>query len=324
MFSIDRCAGCLAGLALMFGCGLALSSAAAPEKVKPAITALAATPDGKAYLHGSQAGVVLRSFDAKDETPLATELDCVHALAFSPDGKQLAIAGGSPAESGIAELWSWPERKLLAKLRGHEDVIYDAIWLPGGKRLATAGGDRTVRIWDMAARQNVAVLKGHSGAVLSLAISADGKCLCSGSQDQTIRVWDPEKGQLLRSFDNHFGPVHALAFRSVQEAGRPPYLASASEDGTVRVWQPTIGRMVRIIKHPSPVRGVVWSGDAEQVFTVANDGTLRTLEDGTATFLKQQQLTPDRLTTLIRSGDRLLLGTSRGVVRQVKGGVAVP
>lgn len=296
----------------------------AQDKPQPAITALAVTSDGKAYLQGSQAGVVLRSFDATDETALATELDCIHALVFSPDGKQLAIAGGSPAESGIVELWSWPERKLLGKLRGHDDVIYDAQWLPGGKRLATAGGDRTVRIWDMDARQNVAVLKGHSGAVLSLAISADGKCLCSGSQDQTIRVWDPEKGQLLRSFDNHFGPVHALAFRPVQEAGRPPYLASASEDGTVRVWQPTIGRMVRIVKHPSPVCGVVWSSDAEQVFTAGKDGTLRTLEDGTDTFLKQQRLTPDRFTTLIRSGDRLLLGTSRGAVQHLKAGVTVP
>ncbi|MBL8795758.1 MAG: WD40 repeat domain-containing protein [Planctomycetia bacterium] len=257
---------------------------------------------------------MMRSFTDPIEIRLATELDCVHALAFSPDGKQLAIAGGSPAESGSVELWSWPERKLLRKLQGHEDVIYDACWLPDGRHLATAGGDRTVRIWDSAEPKNVRVLKGHSGPVLALAVSPDGKHLCSGSQDQTIRVWDVDKGQLLRSFDNHFGPVHALAFRPAQEMGRPPYLASASEDGTVRVWQPTIGRMVRIIKHPCPVYGVAWSTDGETLITAGKDGTLRTLADGTNTFLKQQQLTAERLTYMIRAGDRCLVGTSRGDV----------
>lgn len=297
----------------------AQSALPAQEKARPAITALLVVPEGKAYLQGSQAGVLLRSFAGTDETRLATQLDAVHALAFSPDGKQLAIAGGSPGEAGYVELWSWPERKLQARLKGHEDVIYDAKWLPDGQRLVTASGDRTVRIWNLTAPQDSVVLKGHSGAVLSLALSADGKCLCSGSQDQTIRVWDPEKGLLLRSFDNHFGPVHALAFRPVQAAGQPPYLASASEDGTVRIWQPTIGRMVRIIKHPTPVYGVVWSQRAEQLFTAGKDGTLRTLEDGTATILQQQPLTPDRLTCLSRAGDQLLLGTSRGAV-QIPGG----
>ena len=42
---------------------------------------------------------------------------------FSPDGRVLAVAGGTPAVSGIVELWSWPNRERLGQLDGHQDIV---------------------------------------------------------------------------------------------------------------------------------------------------------------------------------------------------------
>ena len=81
------------------------------------VTALAEAPDGSGWLRGSQAGVVFRSSRDGRERAIPTSLDHVLALAFSPDGSTLAIAGGSPAESGAVELRAWPSGDLAGAAR---------------------------------------------------------------------------------------------------------------------------------------------------------------------------------------------------------------
>ena len=67
---------------------------------------------------------------------------------------------------------------------------------PDGKRLASAGRDRSIWLWDLASGQEVARLEGHANYVFSLAFSPDGSSLASGSGDGTVRVWDTESPAL--------------------------------------------------------------------------------------------------------------------------------
>ena len=282
---------------------ICLALFAAQDQSPPAITALANTPDGKALIVGSQAGVVVQHPAGKQER-IATTLDHVHALAFSADGKHLAIAGGSPAEKGVIEIWSWPEVKLSRKLEAPGDVIYDVAWLPDGL-LASGGGDRIVRLWDVASGECRSRLQGHSGPVLALAASSDGKLLCSGSVDQTIRVWEPSTGKLLRSLNNHLGSVQGLAFRPSSS-----YLASVSDDGTLRLWQPAIGRLVRIVRHPKPVLSVAWSPDGSRVWSGGKDGIIRAIDGDSDQVIQEIKVEAGWATSLIH--DRY--GTSTGRV----------
>jgi len=288
-------------------------TAGVADPPKPAITALALTPDGKGCLHASQGGIVHRRFERAAEQSIPTKLDHVLALAFRTDGKRLAIAGGSPAEAGIIELLSWPELKPLAKLEGHEDVIYDCVWLADGKMLATVSGDRTVRIWDAEGKCKH-TLSGHSGPVLSVAVSPDGRWLCSGSGDQTIRVWDTTKWELARALTNHRSAVYRLSFRTGGEGHAT--LASASEDGTVRIWQPGIGRMVRIVNHGSPVLGLAWRGDGT-LMTGTKDGVLRHVAGDSDQVLAQAKADDGRITTLAcRAADgQMVVGYVSGVAK---------
>jgi WD40 repeat protein len=284
------------------------------SQAKPAIAALAIAPDGKGFVQGSQAGVFVRSFAGNDEQPFPTKLDHVNSLAISPDGTILAIAGGSPAEAGMSELWSWPARKPIGRLEGHEDVVYAVVWLPQQQAIATASADRTIRIWNPITQRCLATLTGHSGPVLALAVSPDGKWLCSASVDQTIRVWDTAAWQLVRSLNNHLGAVHSLAFRPTTEDSRPDYLASSSEDGTVRVWQPAIGRMVRIVGHGMPVYCLAWNSDGSGLYTGAKDGCVRLVAGESDQILRQRKLSDGWITSLaVRSGNEVLVaGTARG------------
>jgi hypothetical protein len=315
----------LAALGAALLCLLPAPGTLSAGRGKPAVSALAVVPGGKGFVYGSQGGAAFRPFAGSEEQRIPTKLDHVHALAFAPDGSALALAGGSPAENGVVELWSWPGRKPLGRLEGHTDVVYDVVWLTGGKGLVTASADRALHVWDAATRKSLKTLTGHSGPVLALALSPDGQWLCSGSADQTIRVWKAADWSLARSLDNHLGPVHSLAFRPGGEEGRPAYLASAGGDATVRIWQPTIGRLVRIVRHPAPVLALGWSADGKHVFTGGKDGVLRTVDGDSDAILAERKVSPAALLGLAVGAPegRLVVGDAQGSLYFVAGNLVI-
>ena len=83
----------------------------------------------------------------------------VNALAFSPDGRLLASAGGHTESPSELEIWLWdvPQGQLITRLRGHGSSINSLAFTPdggllvsasGARRSAIFGGDNTVRVWD--------------------------------------------------------------------------------------------------------------------------------------------------------------------------------
>jgi WD40 repeat protein len=110
----------------------------------------------------------------------------VWGVAFSPDGKTLALAG-----KGKVKLWDVGSRKELATLEGHAGNVYCVAFSPDGKLLASGGGDHTVRLWHMPGGKEAAILKGHTGEVKSVAFSPDGTMLASGAVGPPIlKLWD--------------------------------------------------------------------------------------------------------------------------------------
>jgi WD40 repeat protein len=69
----------------------------------------------------------------------------VLAVAFSPDGKQLATGGADR----LVRLWEVSSGKPIRTLQGHTMTVTGVAFSPNGKRLATSSLDRTIRIWQL-------------------------------------------------------------------------------------------------------------------------------------------------------------------------------
>ena len=108
------------------------------------------------------------------------------SLAFSPDGKHLAVAVGDE----VIRLWDCVQGKLLRGFVGHQGPVQAVAFAPRGDVLASGGADSTIRLWKIHDGQEVRCFEGHQGAVTRLAFADDGRTLISTGPDNCILVWD--------------------------------------------------------------------------------------------------------------------------------------
>ena len=191
-----------------------------------------------------------------------------YCVAFRPDGKQLATAGGY---DNTAKVWDVSNGREVLTLKGHTSDVDCVAFSPDGKWLASSSWDNTLKLWDAANGQLKLSLIGHTERVEWLAISPDGKRIASASRDKTAKVWDATTGKEILTFNGHDDPVIAIAF-----SPNGKWIVSSGWDKLVKLWDSTNGHVTHTLTgHTEMVRSVVFSPDGKRVASASDDRTVK-------------------------------------------------
>ncbi len=229
------------------------------------VGALAFSPDSGWLVAGDDRGLItIFSVSASGSLQVLQELRTHNGLSVFG----LAVTDNRSIVSsnyGGATVWFENWRTALRLVHGSTNawaVATDS----GGRKIATAGWDRLVKIWQvdtpcssrdyerqeaLAANRRlgrerdeplrVCVLGGgrelskHAERVTAVAFGAGGNLLASSGYEPSIYLWGANEGAFLQRLDKgHEGAVHAIAFSPDGQ-----WLVSGGSDSNVSLWRLT-------------------------------------------------------------------------------------
>lgn len=219
--------------------------------------------------------------------------DYVVDLAWSPDGRQLALAGGE----GKVALAAVGDRLELGTLGEHLLGTLALAWQPHARRFATAGQDGAVALWDAAEAREFMRWKPGIGATQALAYGPAGDLLATAT-GKSVTLWSAN-GEKIHSFAPAASTAVALAFDrpgtdlgvalngelavhriekaryetrrykwpaaclTVNFSGNGRFLASGMADGTLHFWNRSTGKDSQMRGYDGKVQRVAWSDNSK-------------------------------------------------------------
>ena len=140
-------------------------------------------------------------------------------VAFSPDGKTLALAGGSVVSPawGEVRIVDVPMLRTRFTLSGLQNAVKSMAYSPDGKLLAASTHDETVTVWDLSTKKKVTEWSTGISAVYSTAFGPRGDMIVtSGMQPNPAdffttlgeaRFWKINDGNI--ETREHFAAIRA-------------------------------------------------------------------------------------------------------------------
>jgi Planctomycete cytochrome C/WD domain, G-beta repeat len=295
------------------------------------VNALTFTPDGKQLVVGGHHELTVWEIaTAKLVKRIYTRAERAYAMAFLPDGK-LAVAGGRPGQEGDVRIFDVAAtgkadkdvqildgvndpKVMVRQLLDADDSVLCLAVSPDGKRIASGGCDRTVRVWEYPSGKLEQAIENHADWVLGVTFAPDGKHLLTCSRDKTAKVWDLAAKESVLTFPEHQAPVFGIAVKADSKAGfsggadkqlrtwnaagegkqikvlgahaddilklvqhpKEPVMVTTSADKTVKVWNPETGANTKTLTGLTDhVFAAAISPDAKQVAAGGYDGEVR-------------------------------------------------
>lgn len=181
----------------------------------------------QAYIQGVNLHDVNFSYSDLTQSIFTQSFGGIHALAFSPDGKMLAVGDSN----GLVRLLRVADGQQIAIFQKHGWWVVSVAFSPDGEKLVSSSIDGTIKVWKIGTSQCIHNLEGHTNWIWSVTFSPDGKKIASGCNDKTIKIWNANTGECLQTIAAHNAWVLSITFSPDGKT-----LASGSADKTIKLW----------------------------------------------------------------------------------------
>jgi WD40 repeat protein len=233
------------------------------------VVALAFSPDGSELAAGGYHEVTFwNPADGALVGRIGNLPQRTQSLAYSPDGRVLAAASGTPGRTGEINLLDPAKRTIARNLDRISDMVFAVAFSPDGSRLAAGGADNSIRIYDPASAKRLLLIEQHADWVTAVAFSPDGARLASASRDKSARVFDAATGQMLSAYLGHEQPLLAIVWTGDKS------LCTAGQDRQIHFWN-TAETSKKIGDLPAPADVLRMVRTTDSLFIASADGAVR-------------------------------------------------
>jgi WD40 repeat protein len=292
------------------------------------------------------------SFDPKkagEILELAGPVTEIKDMAFSPDGKGLAVAS---VETTV-RLWDVEQGRIAVKLTGHQNIVSGLSYYNDGQNLVTLGNDNLLKTWDVTGGKEISsvnlkcnniqgngdviALKDNralvacagleivdlkTGKIVStfkgpdwaykLAISSDERTVLGGIGYSEFQLWDMQSLEPIRQLKGHDELGSAVSYSADGK-----FLGTGGTDDTARIWSVN-GKQLFVLKgHEGHIRDVAFSPDSKILATASRDDTIKLWNVATGEELRTLEGHKNDVLQLAWSKDGKILasGDRDGVIK---------
>lgn len=187
----------------------------------------------------------------------------VRMVSFSPDGTLLATASTNDGHLRVFDAATL-ERKLDIGSHGQVNSVG---FFDDGKRLASCGSDKRIRLWDIKSAEQVKEI--HLDGIRNITVSPDGASLVANTSYGQLRKYNLPNLNELGVWNVSGERLYEVRF---SPDGR--YLVACGKDRLVRVVDANTGELLRTLSgHDRRVFAASFSPSAANVATASADGT---------------------------------------------------
>lgn len=202
----------------------------------------------------------------------------INSIRFTPHGGALVVADGSTAENGSVRVFSVNTGTEISNWQAHSDSLYDLTISPDGGVLATASGDKLVKLWEIVSQTEVAQIEAHLGAIWGAAFNTNATELVTIGADKQLKIWDVKSRESVvtiagrkHNFINVNWSANGKTVVAADDAGKLIRFRNFKRHSGEQSSETAEER--QLLSAPEPLHAVALSQDASRIVAGGEDGT---------------------------------------------------